>query len=243
MSEALHFRFETPTRARVMEALEAAKEKRDAFRREARAVLRATTGAVGEDNQMRRNLRRAVDAEAREWRDAMQKPSALKQMLETREPCFFTPAARAAPAAAPAAAAAAVTHPFKVTYAGASSTVTNGQIGWITPTLDGGDTLDDVPAPTIDLSGAAASTRYVYAVLGVTLTDTGGWVHSAVLDTVDIQAFSTTQSDDLTGTYYKLLATVTNGVVISQPVQTSLTVTFTDDGTHSGQATASYSQT
>lgn len=115
MSETLTTsRFETPTRARVMEALEAAKEKRDAFRREARAVLRATNGAVGEENQMRRNLRRAMDAESREWKAAMQKPSALKQMLETREPCFFTPAARAAPAAAPAAAAAAVTHPFKV---------------------------------------------------------------------------------------------------------------------------------
>ena len=238
MSETLTTsRFETPTRARVMEALEAAKEKRDAFRREARAVLRATTGAVGEDNQMRRNLRRAVDAEAREWRDAMQKPSALKQMLETRESSFFTPASRAGAASvSQPTTPAAQPHPFKVTYAGADSTVANGEIGGITPTLDGGDTLDTSPAPTFTLTGSG--TEYVYAVIDVTHTDTLGYVHTSVINSVDVQKFASLQTNVLTGTYYKLLATVVDGVVSRpQPVTTSLTVEFVDNGSADGKAT------
>lgn len=84
-------RFETPTRARVLEAIAAAKEKRDEWRKTARETLRNTNGATGETNQMRRNLRKAIDQEEKEWKTSIRQPSALKQMLETREPSFFTP--------------------------------------------------------------------------------------------------------------------------------------------------------
>ena len=117
--------------------------------------------------------------------------------------------------------------------------VSNGQLGGITPTLAGGAALDTVPAPTAVITGTG--TEYVYAVSEVTHTSTLDYVHNSVIDAIDIQIFTSIRPDDLTGTYYKLLATLVNGVVQRpQPVSTSLNVNFSDDGTASSQAVASY---
>lgn len=132
-----------------------------------------------------------------------------------------------------AGGAAASLHNFQVTYAGAASTVANGQIGGITPTLAGGSTLDTLPAPVFTLTGTG--TEYVYAKLTVTHTVVEGYVTTSVLDAVDIDAYATEQEDDLTGVYYKLIATVVDGVVVDpQPVRTSLSVTSDDHGAAPG---------
>ena len=111
----------------------------------------------------------------------------------------------------------------------------NGQIGGITPTLDGGDTLDTLPAPVFTLAGSG--TKYVYAVVSATHTALDDWVYATVVDSVDIQVFGSLQTDDRSGTYYILLATVTNGVVVSpQPIQSSLSLDFADDSSGSSEA-------
>lgn len=131
-------------------------------------------------------------------------------------------------------------HNFQVTWAGedgAASTVANGMIGSITPTLDGGDTLDTLPAPTIDLSAAASGTLYVYAVVTATLTVEDGYVTTYTLDEVDITAGASVPTDDNETTWHILLATVTDGVVVTpQPYRTSIPVLITDSGLADGTA-------
>lgn len=132
-------------------------------------------------------------------------------------------------------------HPFQITWAGTDGdacTVENGQIGGITPTLAGGDPLDTVPAPTIDLSAASSGRLYVYAVVFAEHTAEDGFVLSTGVTAVDVQADALERTDDLTGGqgYNILLATVEAGVVLPQPIRTSLSLVFADDQTASGQA-------
>jgi len=117
------------------------------------------------------------------------------------------------------------------------SQVTNGTIGGITPTLDGGDTLDTLPPPTIDLNGAEAGTLYVFAEIAATLLVTDSYVHGFSITSIDIKADAVEPTSDGLSLWYILLATVTNGLVATpQPFRRSLEIHLTDSGNADGTA-------
>lgn len=116
--------------------------------------------------------------------------------------------------------------------------VDNGQMGGITPKLDGTaldkKTEEKLP-PSLEITGSG--TEYVYAFINATHSDILGYVHNTIVVSVAINVFDEIQDDDLAGAYYILLATIVDGVVVRpQPVRTSLSLDFGDDGTASGKA-------
>ena len=134
-----------------------------------------------------------------------------------------------------------IIHPFLTTLSGTTLGIEPGTFNSMVPTI-GGVPLNNVPAPTLTLTGAGLEIISLKST--ATLTDAHGYVHSATLVSVVAGRTTTYPVDNLaTGEYYVTVSTYMDGAKTMQAIETSLSAHWCDDGTASSKATQTTERT